>query len=65
MVSFLTFRRQRKGHEDFRKGWNSCLDQLRQLLREHKWAVDEEDPQEIFCDVCGQGLMRTLDEMRK
>ena len=37
----------------------------RQLLGEHQWTVDEDDPQEIFCDVCGQSLMRTLEGMRK
>ena len=65
MFTFLSFRSQKKKQEDFRKGWNSCLEELRQLLVNHQWTVDEDDPKEVFCDVCGQDLMRTLDDMRK
>lgn len=65
MFSFLSSRKRKRRQEDFNRGWNSCLNELLELLEKHQWTVEEEDPQEIFCDVCGQGLMRALDDMHK
>ena len=65
MFSFLSFLKRKKKAEDFDQGWNSCLDELQEVLGKHQWAVDAEDPQEIFCDVCGQRMVRILEDMRK
>ena len=66
MFSIRSFRkRKEKKQEAVNQGWNSCLETVRELVGEHQWAVDEDDPQEIFCDVCGQSLMRTLEDMRR
>ncbi|MCP5114106.1 MAG: hypothetical protein GY953_25020 [bacterium] len=51
--------------ESVKDGWNSALDAMAELLTEHVWVVDEDDPHEIFCDGCGQSLTRALDGMRR
>jgi hypothetical protein len=66
MFSIRIFRkRKEKKQEAVNQGWNSCLKTVRELLTKHQWVVDEDDPQEIFCDVCGQSLKRTLADMRR
>jgi len=66
MFSFRSFRkRKEKRQKAFKNGWNSCLEKVLELLGEHQWVVDEDDPKEIFCDVCGQCLLRTLEDMHR
>ena len=66
MFSIRRFRKRKEKKPDaITKGWNACLEAVQDLIREHKWVVDEDEPQEIFCDVCGQSFMRTLEEMRR
>lgn len=47
------------------QGWNECLDAVLKLLAEHKWVVEEDDPVDIFCDGCGESLVRALNGMRR
>ena len=66
MFSILRFRKRKEKKPDaVTKGWNACLEAVQDLIREHKWVVDEDEPQEIFCDVCGQSFMRALEDMRR
>ena len=62
---FRSRERQLERERSLNETWNSALDAIRELLGQHMWAVDEDDPHEIFCDGCGQSLSRALDEMRR
>ena len=69
MAMFRIFR-SKKLEKDAREqgvvdGWNSALDAVVELLGEHRWVVEEDDPNEVFCDGCGQSLARALESMRR
>ena len=67
MFSFLKRRKRREAvmAEALDKEWNACLQAVLDLLSQHRWAVEEDDPQEIFCDGCGETLNRALGELRR
>ncbi len=62
---FRSRTQQSESEQNVTDAWNSALDEVRKLIEQHVWAVDEDDPHEIFCDGCGQSLTRALDSLRR